>query len=359
VDNIAHKVVFIKEKMEYKYEGKKRILLTGGNGHVGCHLIEHILKNTDWDIVNIDKLSYSSEGFDRIKDIQAFDNKRVTTYTYDLIHPLSEGLKKEMGVDFDYILHIAAESHVDNSINHPRKFITNNIQSTITMLEFARAVKPKKFLYFSTDEVYGSAPKDLDYTEGDRHNAGNPYSASKSASEQIVRAYANTYKIPCVITNTMNILGERQHPEKYLPKVINCVLDGKTLPVHSNKDKTKAGTRFYIHARNVSDAVLFVLEKTDELLDNYDASQGTFNIVGEKELDNLELAQMIAKEVGGELKYEMVDFHSQRPGHDLRYALDGNKMKKLGWAPPHTIEKSIKNIVEWSLRDCNKKWLGR
>lgn len=337
----------------------KRVLITGGNGFMGHHLIEHILKNTDWDIVNIDRLSYSSEGFDRVKDINAFDNKRVTTYTYDLTNPISEGLKKELGDEYDYVLHVAAESHVDNSIDHPRPFIINNVQSTITMLEFAKLVKPKKFLYFSTDEVYGSAPKDRDYKEGDRHNSGNPYSASKSASEQIVRAYSNTYRIPCVITNTMNILGERQHPEKYLPKVINYVLDGKTLPIHSNAEKTKAGTRFYIHARNVADGVLFVLENTDETLDNYDASLGNFNIVGEKELDNLELAQIIAKNVGKELKYEMVDFHSSRPGHDLRYALCGEKMAKLGWQPPHSIEDSIKNIVEWSLMEENKRWLGR
>jgi dTDP-glucose 4,6-dehydratase len=341
-----------------------KVLITGGNGFVGSHIIEHLLKNTDWKIVNIDRLSYSSSGFDRIKDIDAFDNERVVTYTYDLTEPISEGLKKEIGFDFDYILHVAAESHVDNSINHPTSFILNNIKSTINLLEFTRELMSEtttlnKFLYFSTDEVYGSAPKDRDYKEGDRHNAGNPYSASKSASEQIVRAYANTYRIPCVITNTMNILGERQHPEKYLPKVINCVLDGKTLPIHSNKEKTKAGTRFYIHARNVADGILFVLEKTDELLDNYDASKGNFNIVGEKELDNLELAQMIAKCVGKELKYEMVDFHSQRPGHDLRYALDGTKMAKLGWQPPHSIEESIKNIVDWSLKPQNIKWLGR
>jgi dTDP-glucose 4,6-dehydratase len=155
----------------------------------------------------------------------------------------------------------------------------------------------------------------------------------------------------------MNVLGERQHPEKYLPLVINKVLKGEVLSVHSNKEKTKAGTRFYIHARNVAAGILHIINNCGERLDNLDASKGVFNIVGEEELDNLELAKIIAGFVGGELKYEMVDFHSSRPGHDLRYALDGKKMKGLGWEPPVSIRESIKNIVEWTLRPENKKWL--
>lgn len=342
-----------------------KVLISGGNGHVGSHIIEHLLKNTDWTIYNIDRLSYSSSGFDRLRDIKAFNTERVKTFTYDLVNPISEGLKHELGGGFDYILHVGAESHVDNSIKSPRDFINNNIQSTITMLEFARELNSKiygaktKFFYFSTDEVYGTAPDNINYKEGDRHNAGNPYSASKSGSEAIVRAYANTYSIPCVITNTMNVLGERQHPEKYLPLVINYVLDGKTVSIHSNPDKTKAGTRYYIHARNVADAILFIINHNKETLEKLDASKGVYNIVGEKELDNLELAQLIAKSVGKELKYEMVDFHSSRAGHDLRYGLDGTKLATLGWKPPMAIEESIDKIVKWSLLPENVRWLNR
>lgn len=336
----------------------KRVLLTSGNGFVGHHILEHILKKTDWDIVTIDRLSHSTNtGFDRMRDIKAYDSDRVTHYTFDLNNPIGEGLRKELG-QFDYILHVAANSHVDNSIEDPVPFVMNNVQSVLMMLEYARTLKDlKKFLYFSTDEVYGPAPGDVKYKEGDRYLPTNPYSASKAAAENICYSYANTYKIPIVITNGMNILGERQHPEKYLPKVINHVLEGKTLPIHSNPEKTQAGQRHYIHARNVADAVLFVLEKTNETLDNNIASLGKFHIVGEKELDNLELAQLIAKSVDKELKYEMVDFHSSRPGHDLRYAMSGDKLKALGWEPPHTIEDSIKNIVEWTLLPENKRWL--
>ena len=134
------------------------------------------------------------------------------------------------------------------------------------------------------------------------------------------------------------------------------VLEGETVTIHSNKDKTKAGSRFYIHARNIADALLHILDNCDETLHNYDSSIGRFNIVGEKETDNLQLAQMIADALGKELKYEMVDFHSQRPGHDLRYALDGEKMKSIGWIHPIAFEDSLQKTIKWTLE--NDKWLN-
>jgi len=286
------------------------------------------------------------------------DEKRVTRYTNDLIEPISDGIKKELK-DINIILHIAAESHVDNSIKEPVKFVMNNIKSTLEILEYSKTLKNlEKFIYFSTDEVYGTAPEGVNYKEGDRHNPGNPYSASKSGSESIVRAYANTYKLPCIITNTMNVLGERQHPEKFLPMIIKHVRDGTKVIIHSDPTKTKAGSRFYIHARNVADGILYIINNIDEELDNIDASKGVFNIVGEMELDNLELAKIVANHMNKSLNYEMVDFHSSRPGHDLRYALDGTKMKNLGWKPPIDIIKSIYKIIDWSLKRDNLKWIN-
>ena len=342
----------------------KKILITGGAGFVGHHVVEGILKNTDWEIIVLDRLDYASSGFDRLKDILCFDNKRVKIFTWDLQMDISENLQKEIG-HIDYIIHMAAGSHVDDSIEKPVPFIKNNIDNTLVMLEYARKIHPEKFIYFSTDEVYSTAPEGVNYKEGDRFNPGNPYSASKASAECICMAYANTYKIPMVITNTMNVLGERQHPQKYLPKIINSILDGKVLTIHSNKEKTQAGKRHYIHGRNVADGILYILNNTTETLDSIDASKGKFNIVGEKELDNLELAKLVEiainKTTGGDYKlfHEMVDFHSSRAGHDLRYALDGNKMKELGWEPPKTIEDSINKLVEWSLDPVNIHWLGR
>lgn len=331
-----------------------KIIITGGAGFVGSHVVEHFLKHTDWDIIVLDKLNYASNGFDRLRDIEVFDEKRVRIFTPDLQEPLSDGLKREMG-NIDYIINMASESHVDNSIKDPTNFILNNVKLTLNMLEYARECKPKKFIQFSTDEVFGAAPEGVNYKEGDRFNSGNPYSASKACQENICQAYANTYQAPIVITNGMNFIGERQHPEKYVPLCINKILKGETIQIHSNPEQTKAGTRFYIHCRNAAEALLFILKNTTETLDKLDASKGKFNIVGERETDNLELAQMIAKILGKELKYELVNFHGSRPGHDLRYALDGSKLKDLGFKYPRTLEESLNKTITWYIN--NPKWL--
>ncbi|MHA1305429.1 MAG: dTDP-glucose 4,6-dehydratase [Candidatus Heimdallarchaeaceae archaeon] len=333
-----------------------KIVITGGAGFVGSHIVEHFLKETDWDIIVLDKLTYASSGFDRLKDIDCFDNKRVHIFTADLNEPISEGVRKEIG-EVDYIVNLASESHVDNSIADPVNFVKNNINLVLNMLEWARTFKTlKKFIQFSTDEVYGTAPEGRDYKEGNRFNPGNPYSASKAAQECLAMAYKNTYGVPVVITNTMNVIGERQHPEKFVPLCIRKILNGETITIHANKDKTKAGTRFYIHARNVAKAIHFILG-LDEEMDKIDAEKGKFNIVGEKEISNLELAQMIAKHLGKELKYEMVDFHSSRPGHDLRYSLDGSKLKELGFEFPKTLEESLFKTIDWTIKPENRKWL--
>jgi len=342
----------------------KKILITGGCGFVGHHIVEHFLKNTDWEIIVLDKLNYASNGFDRLRDIQCFDDKRVKVFTVDLQEPISDGVKQEIG-QIDYIINMASESHVDNSIKDPVNFILNNVKLMLNILEYTRNLKwlsleytgIKKFIQFSTDEVFGPAPENINYVEGSRHNPTNPYSASKAAQEDICIAYANTYHIPIIIVNSMNIIGERQHPEKFIPMCIRKILNNEMISIHSNKDKTKAGSRFYIHARNVASALHFILEFVDEFLDKENASRGKFNIVGEKEIDNLSLAKLIAKKIGNkELKYEMVDFHSSRPGHDLRYGLDGIKLKKMGFKYPKTLEESLTKTIIWYLH--NQKWLN-
>lgn len=336
-----------------------RVLLTGASGFVGHHVAEHILKTTEWEIVTLDRLARTARnGYDRLRDVDAYDHERVRRFTHDLNQPIGEGLRKEIG-PLDYVLHIAAESHVDRSITEPVPFVMNNVASALTMLEYARKLPDlNRFVYFSTDEVYGSAPEGKDYREGDRHNPGNPYAASKSAAESIVRSYANTYGVPAIITNGMNFIGERQDPEKFLPLVIKRALSGEKVYIHGTPDKRKAGSRYYIHARNAGAALVFILQETTETLCNYQADVGVFNVVGEREYDNLAFASLVAMATGNELNYEIVDFHSSRPGHDLRYGLDGTKLRRLGYNPPVTIEDSIKRVVEWSLRDENKHWLG-
>jgi len=337
---------------------KKKILITGACGFVGHHFVEHFLKETDWEIIVFDKLSYASSGFDRLRDISCFDEKRVKVFTIDLQKPLSEGVKKEVG-EVDYIVNLASESHVDRSIQDPVPFIKNNVDLVLNLLEWARTLKKlRKFIQFSTDEVYGPAPEGVEYKEGDRHCPSNPYSASKSAQEMICRAYSNTYGLPINIVNSMNIFGERQHPEKFIPLCIRKILKGEKILIHSSPDRIKPGSRFWLHARNIAKAVQFILENTNERLDKYDASKGVFNVVGEKEVDNLTLAKTIAEILGKPLNYELVDFHSSRPGHDLRYALDGSKLKSYGFEYPKTFEESLRKTIEWSIKPENQRWLN-
>ena len=327
---------------------KTRVLITGGCGFVGHHLVEHILKKTDWSVVVFDKLNYASLGFDRLRDINVFDDSRVTVLAVDFSQPLSAGLKQEAGV-VDYIFHLGAETHVDRSIDDPGPFVISNVVGTMEMLNFARTQKNlKKFFYFSTDEVFGPAPQGVAYKEWDRYNSGNPYAAAKAGGEELCLAYGNTYKLPVVITHCMNIFGERQHPEKFIPMTIRKILKGETVIVHSDANKKVPGSRYWIHARNVAAAVMFLVDSGKP--------QDKYNIVGEKEVDNLQMAKAIAKALGKDLKFELVDFHSSRPGHDLRYALDGGKMAYMGWNLPITFESSLEKSIHWFID--NPKWLG-
>ena len=252
-----------------------KILVTGGCGFIGHHVVEHFLKTTVWDIVIFDKLTYASSGFDRVRDIKAFDDKRVTFFTTDLASPIPPGVYQETK-DIDYILHLAAETHVDNSITDPEPFVISNVVGTMHMLNYAKKLPNLKgFNYFSTDEVFGPAPEGVNYKEWDRYDSSNPYAASKAGGEELVLAYANTYKLPVFITHGMNCFGERQHPEKFIPLIIRKVLQGETVTIHADKTATIPGSRFYIHCRNVAHALHFLLDKFT-LRDKY-------NIVGERE----------------------------------------------------------------------------
>mgnify|MGYP003651127005 FL=1 len=338
----------------------KTALITGSAGFIGHHLVRYLLEKTEWDLVCLDRLDYSGDInrlHEILEDLPIETKKRVKIVYHDLKALINPLVADRIG-KVDFILHLAAGSHVDRSIEYPMEFINDNIMGTANLLEYARTLEELElFMYFSTDEVFGPAPEGVKYKENDRYNSTNPYSATKAAAEELVVAYHNTYKLPAIITHTMNVFGERQHPEKYIPKCISTILQGSVLTIHSNSEKTKAGSRHYIHARDVSDAVYFLCENAkyfEPELDFGGAKCQKYNIVGPTELDNLELANLIAKTVGRELKYKFVDFHSSRPGHDLRYALSGEKLKSLGWIP-RSIEETLKETVDWTLE--NKRWL--
>ena len=340
----------------------KKVLITGGAGFIAHHIIYRILTTTDWEIVSLDRLDYSgnlNRLADMMQDVAPDQRHRLRIVYHDLKAEINSMIAGMIG-QVDYILHLAAGSHVDRSIEYPMEFVMDNVVGTVNLLQFARTQQNlDRFIYFSTDEVFGPAPKGVSYKERDRYNSTNPYSASKAAAEEMCVSFENTYNLPIVITHTMNVFGQRQHPEKYIPLCIQKVRDGETVTIHSNPERTEAGSRHYIHAADVADGMMFILGlDTANLERDYGGAKcPKFNLVGPEEIDNLTLAQTIAAAQGKELKYEMVDFHSSRPGHDLRYAMSGDYLKSLGWEPKLKLTERITEVVHWTL--ANDRWLRK
>lgn len=354
-------------------EASARVLLTGAGGFVGSHVLRHILANTDWSVVC--PVTFRHRGLsDRIALAMADmpdAAHRVKVMRVDLAAPISMVTSLDMG-HIDYVLNVASESHVDRSISRPGEFILNNVALLVNVLDWMRQREKlgwpvKAMVQVSTDEVYGPAPEGYAHREWvDGHLPSNPYSASKAAQEDIAFAYWRTYDLPIIITNTMNIIGETQDPEKFFPMVLARALAGQSIPIHSNADGSQIGSRFYLHARNQADGLLHVLNfalsnaepSGSESLRHSDGGETPyrFHIVGEREVDNLSMAKMITEAAGVEGRFTLVDFHGSRPGHDLRYALDGAKMAAIGWKPPVPLEESIKTTVAWTLDRPN--WLA-
>lgn len=322
-----------------------KILITGGAGFIGHAVVDYLLRNTDAQLTLIDRLD-DSGNLNRLAEIGAAKNSRVKFIFHDLRASLNDQLCAQLG-EHEHIIHLAAATHVDRSIVDPMAFVLDNVVATTNALDYARKVGCGKFFNFSTDEVFGPAPAGVRYKEDDRYNAGNPYAASKAGAAQMGVSYFNTYRLPVITTHTMNVIGRRQHPEKFVPMTIAKARHGELVTIHADKTRTVPGSRFYIDAANVADALHFLLDRG--------VPGQKYNIVGEREMNNLQLAERIADCVDRPLRYELVDFHSQRPGHDLRYALDGDKMAAMGWAPPQTIDQSVQEIVEWTL--SNPHWM--
>lgn len=334
----------------------KKVLLTGVSGFAGSHILEHLLTHTDWNIIGIASWTHMGTP-ERVEEVLKGNpswRDRVEIITHDLIAPLPERTKSRIGT-CDYILNVASESHVDRSITDPVPFVLNNVHLALNMLEFAREYPPQVFLQFSTDEVYGVAPEGVDHVEWSPIIPSNPYSASKAAQEAIAISYWRTFGVNLVLTNTMNLFGETQDAEKYMAKAIRHISKGEAITVHGTPEKI--GSRYYLHARNMADAVLFILNTVTPTAyaEETDLVPDRFNIVGDIELDNLEVVNKIAEALGKPLKYEFTDFHANRPGHDRRYALDGSKLKELGWKAPLDFDTSLKNYIEWTFN--NPTWL--
>jgi dTDP-glucose 4,6-dehydratase len=316
-----------------------RVLITGMCGFLGHHVAEHLLRTTDWELVALDRLD-TSGNLNRLTDLECWERekRRVKIVWHDLKAPISQSIAQRIG-HVDTIFHLAASTHVDRSISDPMSFVMDNVVGTCNLLEYARTLPTlHRFVYFSTDEVFGPSEGQY-YQEWDRHRAGNPYSATKSGAEQLCWSYQNTYQLPICVARGMNLIGPRQHAEKFVPSTIKKILANEEVIIHADPTCTIPGARSYIHAANVSAALLFLLDRA--------AIGEVYHVIGEKEVDNLEMAELISRQLNVPLKFRLVDFHSSRPGHDRLYRLDGSRMHEMGWKIPIPFEDSLRETIKW------------
>lgn len=333
-----------------------RVLLTGAGGFIGAHALEHLLTVTDWDVVATDSFRHKGKT-DRITgvlDAHPDWRSRVTVVTHDLAAPFSAQMAARLG-RIDYVIAMASQSHVDRSIEDPAAFIRNNTDVILSTLDYCRLqVTPSHVILISTDEVYGPVERGSGgHPEWAPVIPSNPYSASKAAQEAIAISYWRTYRLPVTIVNCMNLIGERQDREKYLPSLIANISAGRTVTVHGTPDNI--GTRHYLHARNLADALVHILANLPA--EHFPGSDrpARYNIASPDCVSNLELAELVAAVVGKRLKYKLEDFHSTRPGHDPHYGLDPAKMTAAGWKPPVPFAESLERTVRWTL--AHPEWM--
>jgi len=339
----------------------KNVLVTGAGGFVGSHCLEYWLEKTDWNFIILDSFQHKGT-YSRLDALPNFDPKRIKIFKHDLSVPIDRQLEnrildREIGVDgedyIDYIFNIASDSAVERSITDPGQCWKNNCDLIFNMLEFARKIKPELFLHFSTDEVYGEAGQHQAHHEWDVIMPSNPYSASKAAQEALAISYWRTYDVPLVIVNAMNIIGERQDTEKFLPKLIYKISTGQSMEIYG--EPGKIGSRYYIHGKNVADALLFLSKMKPQMYSDGSKRPDRWNVVGDLELDNLQVAEFVAECLGKKLEYRFIPAEKARKGYDRRYALSGAKMAWMGWKPPVGTLDSIRQVVEWTIK--NPHWI--
>lgn len=333
----------------------KKVLITGAEGFIGHHMVDYFLRNTDYEIYCMD---YHYPLYGRIYYLMHDEyNPRVKLFYNDIKNTIDKDDIEAMG-DINIIIHLAANSDIDSAIKNPMACIKDNILGTANLLEYARTLPNlEAFLFFSTEGVFGSAPEGVSYKERDRYNSTNPYSATKAAGEELCTAYANTYGLPIFITHTMNVIGERQAPNKFIPMCIKKIWLGEYLTLFADKEG-KIGSRMYVHVKDACAATNLILTKKPICPPDFGgATVNKFNIVGSKEINNLEVARIVSEELNLPLHYNIKDAQALRPGYDSRYDLDGKLLESYGWKITISPEDRIREIVRWYATDRNIDWL--
>jgi len=333
---------------------KRNILITGGAGFIGSHLVRLLVnKYQNYHIINMDVLTYAGN-LENLKDIENKEN-----YTFVKCDICDFKKVKQVFLDYkiDSVIHLAAESHVDRSIEDPFSFAQTNVMGTLSLIQAAKEYwkgnfSNKLFYHVSTDEVYGSIEKTGYFTEKTNYDPHSPYSASKASSDHFVRAFSDTYGLPTVISNCSNNYGSYQFPEKLIPLFINNIVNNKPLPVYGKGENVRDWLYVEDHARAID--VIFHKGKLGD----------TYNIGGSNEWKNIDLIKVIIKTVDKMLGRDegtsdkLITYVKDRAGHDLRYAIDSSKLKnELGWEPSLQFEEGIEKTVKWYLD--NKKWIDR
>lgn len=305
-----------------------KILVTGGCGFIGSNFIRYILKNTDYEIINLDALTYSGNP-DNLKDVEKNEK-------YRFVHGRIEDRKLVSGIvqDAEYLVNFAAESHVDRSILDSKPFIVTNIEGAAALLEACRHSDIKKFVHISTDEVYGELGENGRFNESSPLLPNSPYSASKASADLIIRAYHETYGLPVAIARPSNNYGYCQYPEKFIPLTVTNLLENKPVPVYGEG----GNIRDWIFVEDCCAGIKATLDhgKPGEI----------YNVGGESEKRNIDIIRMLLKLLEKNEGY--IKFVKDRPGHDYRYALDNTKIRKeLGWTPKINLEAGLKRTVDW------------
>ena len=319
-----------------------RVLISGAAGFAGSHIAEEMVSQGH-SVVSLDCLTYAG----RLDNLAHLPRNKVKAVWCDFSSPVSDGVLKEIG-KIDAIVHNGAESHVLRSFSYPRSFVMSNIMGTLNMLEAARKLQPEKFIYVSTDEVFGPA-LGKSFKEDDSLRPTNPYAATKASGEFLAYSYFRSFGLPVIISRTMNMFGERQHSEKCVPLMIRKILRGEPVQVHGvnrtlGMGGWHSGARHWLHARNQANALAFLL--------NWGVPGEKYNIGGE-ERTNLEIFQIIARTIGVLAQYEWA--HPLGPVHDFDYCLDDAKIRAMGWKPPRDFEESLRETVRWTV--AHPDWL--